>query len=54
MLAIQRKIKNVTVHYPSSDNKAEFNRKAARAVAEVLCEKYPPKVIEQIIERLKC
>lgn len=52
-LAIQSKIRNVTVHYPIKENQAEFDRRAARAVAKVLCKKYPPEVIEEIIKRLE-
>ncbi|WP_192859244.1 hypothetical protein [Clostridium botulinum] len=48
-----KKIKKVTVHYPTDENKEEFQRRAARAFAEVLCEKYPLEVIDKIIERLE-
>lgn len=50
---MKSKIKNVTVHYPTPENQEEFDRRAARAVAKVLCEKYPPEVINQIIDYYK-
>lgn len=52
-MARQNKIKKVTVHYPLPENKDEFDKRAARAVAKVLCEMYPPEVIDKIIEKLK-
>lgn len=52
-MAKQNKIKKVTVHYPLQENKEEFDRRAARATAKVLCQMYPPEVIDEIIERLK-
>lgn len=48
-----KKVKKVTIHYPADENKEEFQRRAARSLAEVLCEKYPLEVIDKIIERLE-
>ena len=50
---MKSKIKNVTVHYPTPENQAEFDRRATRAVAKVLCEMYPSEVIDQIIDYYK-
>lgn len=41
------------MHYPLPENKEEFDIRAARAVAKVLCEMYPPEVLDKIIEGLK-
>ncbi|WP_163255891.1 hypothetical protein [Clostridium sporogenes] len=48
-----KKVKKVTVHYPTDENKKDFQRRSARSLAEVLCEKYPLEVIDKIIERLE-
>lgn len=52
-LAIRGKVRRVTVHYPTEENKEEFDRRAARAVAKVLCEKYPLETIDKVIEKLE-
>lgn len=52
-MARQSKIRKITVHYPTPENQEEFDRRAARAVAKVLCDMYPPQVIDEVIERLK-
>ncbi|WP_163248393.1 hypothetical protein [Clostridium niameyense] len=52
-MAIRGKVRRVTVHYPTEENKEEFDRRAARAVAKVLCEKYPLETIDKVIEKLE-
>lgn len=52
-MSIRSKVRRVTVHYPTKENKEEFDRRAARAVAKVLCEKYPLETIDKVIEKLK-
>ena len=52
-MAKQNKIRNVIVHFPTEENEEEFQRRAAKATAEVLCKKYPLQMIDKIIERLE-
>lgn len=47
------KIKNVTVHYPTPENKEEFDRRLNRVVAKHVIETYPPEVVDLIIKRLE-
>lgn len=41
------------VHYPIDENKEEFERRFAKACAQILIDKYPPDVIDQVIEKLR-
>lgn len=47
-------LKNLTfkVHYPSDENKEEFEIRFAKACAQILIDKYPPEVIDELIETL--
>ncbi|WP_443659017.1 hypothetical protein [Clostridium algidicarnis] len=52
-MATHKKIKKVTVHYPTKENEEEFQRRAAKSVAQVLFEMYPLYVIDKIIDNLE-
>lgn len=52
-MATHKKIKNVTVHYPTKENEGEFQKRAAKSVAQVLFEMYPLYVIDKIIDNLE-
>lgn len=41
---------NVKVHYPTPENKDEFDKRAAKAVAKVLYEVLPYEKIDELIE----
>lgn len=47
------KIKKVIINYPTPENQEEYERRAAEAVAKILCECYPPDVIDQLIVSLR-
>lgn len=52
-LITHKKIKKVTVHYPTKENEEEFQKRAARAAAKVLFEMYPQPIIDKIIDSLE-
>jgi len=52
-LATHKKIKKVTVHYPTKENEEEFQKRAVKSVAQVLFEMYPLYVIDKIIDNLE-
>lgn len=47
------KIRTVTVHYPTGKKMEELEIRHAKAVTKVLCDTYPPEVIDIIIKKLK-
>ncbi|SHJ72547.1 4-alpha-glucanotransferase [Tepidibacter formicigenes] len=44
---------NITVNYPTKENEEEFDNRAARAVAKILCETLPIDTIDEIIKLYK-
>ena len=44
---------NVRVHYPTPENKDEFDKRAAKAVAKVLYEVLPYEKIDELIAAYK-
>lgn len=52
-MATKRPKFNVTVIYPAPENKEEFERRAARAVAKVLVDSLPPEQIDELIALYK-
>lgn len=47
------KIKKVIINYPTPENQEEYERRAAEAVAKILCESYSSDVIDQLIISLR-
>ncbi|KEH91640.1 hypothetical protein Z962_p0014 (plasmid) [Clostridium botulinum C/D str. BKT12695] len=43
----------VTINYPTEENKEEYERRKARAVAKVLIDTLPPQVIDKLVEKLE-
>lgn len=41
------------MHYPTKENEEEFQKRAAKSVAQVLFEMYPLYVIDKIIDDLE-
>lgn len=47
------KIMKVIVNQPTKENKMEFEKKAAKIVAEIFIDIFPTEFVDELIRRLK-